>query len=421
MRQPFTSEMLSAKDLLDYPNLRQEKDHTKGSVKILFISDQDSHDQIFNAVLTELTQIGNIQTKILHTKLIFNRPLSILFSYTYELRMFKKIIDEYQPDVLVIAYDGGINAEFIRICKLRKIPSVLVQDGIMTKMHLKGLAFFLSFDRFLFWRIISAITNISIVTKLTIFIGRQWAIPVWGTGGSSVIAAMGQFSKKILVSRGVPYNRVIVTGFPLFDKIKKVDSNSSAINPANETISKRNKPLILLITQPFVEDGVWTSETRTRFFESIINAVSKARSRLVVKVHPREESDCYLFMARKHVDSDITITENSGLDQLLLSSDILITVSSTVGLWAIAYGKPLLVANSFPITSENPLEDIGLVVNEIQQLPNEIERIAKDENWRMKIIAESQRSLLYYVHRLDGNASLRVAKLIIRVAEKGGL
>jgi len=124
-------------------------------IRVLFLSDESSHDKIFLKIVYELKKVSNVWFKILDSNRLLTRTLSIRFSYKQELHHFAQIVDQAQPDVFVVANDQGISATFIRICKLRGIPSLAIQDGILTNKKLEGPFRFLAWKRYLPWRIIS--------------------------------------------------------------------------------------------------------------------------------------------------------------------------------------------------------------------------------------------------------------------------
>jgi hypothetical protein len=103
-----------------------------GIFRILFLSLERSHTLMFLRVQRELQNIvqagGALDSVILDVK-----PLDI------ELPLFKKLFDKertrsaanlirkHKPDILVVANDQGINATFIKICRLLQIPTLALQ------------------------------------------------------------------------------------------------------------------------------------------------------------------------------------------------------------------------------------------------------------------------------------------------------
>ena len=76
--------------------------------------------------------------------------------------------------------------------------------------------------------------NIALISKLTLSLGRQWEMPAWGTGGATIIAAMGDYYKQVFISRRVNSRRIFVTGSPLFDNL----SDNASVISADRKVSR---------------------------------------------------------------------------------------------------------------------------------------------------------------------------------------
>ncbi len=255
------------------------------------------------------------------------------------------------------------------------------------------------------------------ISKLTLNLGRQWEMPAWGTGGATVIAAMGDYYKQVFISRRVDSERIFVTGSPLFDNLSGNASAIVADRNASDIKELSNKAIVLLITQPFVEDGTWTPNHRTSYVKSVMAASRQINARLIIKVHPRENLNVYNALAN-NFGSDIFVTKDTSLDQLLVSSDVAITVSSTAGLSAIIHKKPLIVISYFPKAAENILEDMAMPVYEPEKLSNIIDQILKNKTIRENLVNKGTQSLKDHLYKLDGQSSKRIAKLIIQITKK---
>jgi len=360
-------------------------------MNILFLSAEKQHTDMFSRIIEELERITNekVDYIILDTNKLNFSILSIKYPYKKEVQRIEQIIEKHQPDLLVVANDQGIHTTFIRICNVRGIPSLAIQDGLLAGKKSKGLFSLLKWKSYLPWRVISSFLDTRALSKLFISIGRQWAIPFWGLGGASKIAVMGEYYKRVFVNSGISPDKIIVTGYPLLDDILKHRSGSNKSPNLFEEIGlPERRPLILLVTQPLVEDGFWKPNLRVLHFDSVVKAVKNVNGQLVVKVHPRERVDVYNRLADKYNDVRIIVTKELNLDRLLLSSDVVITVCSTVGLWAIAYEKPLLVMNCFPLPIENILASMALSISELDELPIVLQYILSDENYKTNIITE---------------------------------
>lgn len=175
------------------------------------------------------------------------------------------------------------------------------------------------------------------------------------------------------------------------------------------------KPIILLITQPLVEDGLWKPYFKELTFKTIVNAVSSVNGQLIVKVHPRESLTAYKNFVNNKGKIKIHMTKDYDLHYLLLSSDIVLTVCSTVGLWAIAYKKPLLVLNCFHLPLKNVLCDMAISIKNLETLSSTLKEILFDEKKKTNLIDLQTVSLHDHLYYLDGRASERIANLILYV------
>ena len=387
------------------------------TLKLLFLSCHSSHKKIFSDVIREMEKVAHLDCKILNYKDLSYRSFGALSSYTHELRLYSRLINQMKPDIFIVANDQGIATTFIRICNLRGIPSVVIQDGILLNRQLRGFSRFLSWKEFLPWRLISVILNSSTISSLSIHLGRQWWIPEWGMGNATAIAIMGNYYKEVLVSRGIQPNKITITGYPLLDALSKHNSKIDEASFAQLKFHK-NKPLVVLITQPFVEDGSWTPKIRQIFVEWIINSIQIAGCQLIIKIHPRDNIEVYKKLVEKYDSSEVNLIRNSDLHELLEVSDAVVTVNSTAGLWALAHEKPLLVAKCFAPNMKNILEDMAININRMDELPA-ILSLFKNGNKPKEVISEKTKKILYeHIYRLDGKASERIARLIISLSRE---
>ena len=306
--------------------------NSANSLRILFIADESTHIAIFHKIIVELNKIMPVWFKIIYSNSLSTNPLSIRFYCKYELKNYKKIIEKVHPDLLIVANDQGIKTAFIRICKLKKIPSIVIQDGLLINNEPKGIKRFLAYQNYLLWSVFSRLTEISVIAKLSFLVGRQWCIPSWGTGNADYITAMGNYSRQVLISRGVSSDRIVVTGYPLLDDFYFSNLETEFTRFKWQT-AEGNQPVVLLFTQPLVEDGLWALPLRSLHFNSVVDAVKHVNGKLVVKVHPREDIKTYQLLASKYSGVSIEVVKEFSVDTLILDSDVVVTVSSTVGLW----------------------------------------------------------------------------------------
>jgi len=177
---------------------------------------------------------------------------------------------------------------------------------------------------------------------------------------------MGKHYRKVFTDRGVDPRKITITGYPLLDGTAISDRNCRREDLFKKIGFNANKSLILLITQPFVEDGLWTKNLRDLFFKSVTESLIAKGFQLVIKLHPRENLNKEIEKRK-----GVFITRDMSLEELMLASDAVVTISSTAGLWALAYGKPLVILSCFPSgIGINLLKDLGLCVDTLKELPS---------------------------------------------------
>lgn len=323
----------------------------------------------------------------------------------------ENLLTNYKPNVVVIANDHGINGTFMALCKLKRIPTLAIQDGILSNLNtVKPVDKILMANRALLWKALGLLFFNDLVLKVTLKMGWPARRVCWGTTPIDRIAVMGKYYKKVFVDRGVNAKRIVVTGYPLLDEVA-FGTKKDQISIIEQIGLDSKKPVVLLITQPFVEDGVWTERFRDYFLKSVIDLLVSYGFQLIIKLHPRES-------VRSHsCPNGVYLTSEEPLEKLISICDVAATVNSTAGLLALAYGKPLIVLTSFPCgKSTNLLNEVGTVVEETSRIPKVVAELI-DEQKRKNGLAECSNKLYDHIYQLDGKASERIARLIIEIVK----
>ena len=219
------------------------------------------------------------------------------------------------------------------------------------------------------------------------------------------IAVWGDSSKEALINKGVPKEKIIITGAPQFDNlaIKKAYFERKAIK---ELGINQNKKLVILTTQ-LVSD-----------MEDITSAVFKAVKsipgiQLVIKTHPAEYSIKRYKRIAKKESLNIIITKKH-LYPLLSMCDVLITPSSTTGLEAMIMGKPLITINLSGKPDEMPYAESGAAIGVYrpEDIGPAIKSVLEDKDARKRLAKKAKLFIYDQCYKMDGNASKRVINLI---------
>jgi len=212
---------------------------------------------------------------------------------------------------------------------------------------------------------------------------------------SDKICVWGIYAKNVLRKAGAAENQIVITGCPKFDFLfekKKI-----------KFLREKRHKKILFATQYGFED------VTAVVLEEIIKFLSTNEDvYLIIKPHPEEKSDLY----RRFEQYEKVTVEDSGanINDLLLDADVLITISSTVGINAAILGVPIILLNFDGISS--PYTPISLEVREIKGVIPAIKNVLYNREILQKISDAREKFIYEHGYRIDGKASERVADLI---------
>jgi len=387
-------------------------------VRVLFLSLEKSHAEMFFLVQKELVRIHKkVECKTLDvSKFSYNGLFKDMFNKK-KIQVIERIIEKNKPDILCMANDHmGINAAFVKVCNTLGIRSIAIQDGILVEQTTRSVFNILRWKNYLLWRLISLITAKLIAAKTSLSLGWRPRVIDWGFGGTTKIAVMGDFYKHLLTSRGVPSDKIVITGYPLLDNISRFASEFAKSAVFRELGISEGERFAVLITQPFVEDRIWSWAIQAKLVKSVIKAVEQIHHlHLVIKLHPREKIGKYKIIAKRTTNSKVVLTRDFNLHNLLLASSVVLSVSSTVGLWALAHKKPLITINCFPNSAHNIYQELAFNVNNLEDLPYILRKAVENQNARSCESTKLEAFLHDHIFSLDEHASKRIAMLILQL------
>ena len=234
------------------------------------------------------------------------------------------------------------------------------------------------------------------------------------------IAVLSQFEKDMYVSLGVPPEKIFITGQPRFDIIWQKQSN-----PNGQIIAELGVPeekgIIVLATQPFVEPRIWTEQQREQLVQAAVSAVKEFPDKqLVIKLHPDESIEKYRKILTNIGEDKAIICRDVNLYELLNAGELLMTGDSTVGLEAMLLDKPVIVVNftGRPCVMGYAESGAAIGVYKEEGLAPAIGKALYDPLVRKELKQNREGFINKHVYKPDGQASKRVAKLIIQLIEK---
>jgi UDP-N-acetylglucosamine 2-epimerase len=243
-------------------------------------------------------------------------------------------------------------------------------------------------------------------------------------------ASWGEISKNLLIEWGVPQDKIVITGAPRYDKISRKNSFNKE-NIYNQLGLDSNKELIVFATQiaggkiSYANLHLSHKEGKDLLC-AMTNLMKKYPDKqLVIKLRAAEEEGITQKIVNESYLDNIKITLNINIFELVEACDLLITPWSTVGLEAMIAGKPVitmdLTGRVVPHhVSKRLYAKSGAamgIYNEEDLIPA-IKDALYNEEVRKKL-AEARKKFVYeYTYKQDGQASKRVADLIIRMIEE---
>ncbi|MGI6483973.1 MAG: CDP-glycerol glycerophosphotransferase family protein [Methanobacterium sp.] len=233
----------------------------------------------------------------------------------------------------------------------------------------------------------------------------------WGTGKFTKIAVAGEYTKKLLMERGVDETKIVITGIPRWDQLV----NTKIYNFNEDNNYKTNqKKIILFTTQPLVESGMWTEEDMEFFISNVVQIVGmNDKYELIMKLHPRDKKERYKSILKKNdLEKYCIVTQNANIYELLRKCDLLLTHICTTAIEAMILEKPVLIIDfKYPLKKVPFIEDGTFsAVLSPDNLLDSIEEVIK--NYNIEIFSTS---VYNYAYLQDGNSSERVVELIKRL------
>lgn len=189
---------------------------------------------------------------------------------------------------------------------------------------------------------------VSICLQHGALMGDEAFIPVF----TAYQAVFGAYEAEWFIRKGCKPEQILVTGHPRFDEIfnrtpmdMSVFYRKLAFHPS--------KKIVLIATQPFSED----------FYSGVLEGLSDQNQlQIIIKPHPWEigknKLDLYHEAAKKHKACRV-LKKEPGLYDVLPYVDAAVTQTSTVGLEAMLFQKPVLIGKSTGNRSYPYYESLG--------------------------------------------------------------
>ncbi|OAJ96171.1 capsular polysaccharide export protein, LipB/KpsS family [Vibrio bivalvicida] len=177
---------------------------------------------------------------------------------------------------------------------------------------------------------------------------------------ADVVCVLHQSVKDFLHSHGRSKDNIVVTGNPVFDTINLPTTIQSGLGLRRHRWGDDDACVNILYASqvepevhPFISGLKGNKELPVQIEVKLRQFVNKHPNyRLLVRHHPSENRQF-------HPEPQVEYADES-LHDLLHAVDIVVVISSTVGLEAHLAGKPVLAVDTSIFTSDFPLSEMGL-------------------------------------------------------------
>ncbi|MFB0500168.1 MAG: UDP-N-acetylglucosamine 2-epimerase [Candidatus Hadarchaeaceae archaeon] len=402
--------------------------------KVLFVPINDNHVRIFGSLreLKGMKVLAIGLDKYKHEQAEETlRELGIPFKpiQRYGVEKAQHIIEVEKPDIAVVGNDiDAITSSFVKTANSAGIPSLLVQDGAISRRA--------------FERLINPSYIRRIVSRLIRGGGRGYVIKrgiqraarraagmpettAYGSGECKKIAVWGIFTKGMFVGEGMDPEKVIITGNPRLDVVCKGKFNKDEFY--RKLKLSKDKKIVALATSGLVEAGLWTDNDMRILVRAVSDAVERFPNlQLVIKPHPRESiKEFKRYLPPKSANT--IVAKNIALYDLINVCELLMTEVSTAALEAVAFGKPVLILNftdkpypSTPYPEAYIKGGVALEVRKVKDLVRKMGGALYEPKVRKRFAKNRQRFVREHLFKLDGQSSKRVVGLIKQMIKSGG-
>jgi glycosyltransferase involved in cell wall biosynthesis len=246
------------------------------------------------------------------------------------------------------------------------------------------------------------------IPSLTALAGQIFDHAQYGHLLADMVAVNSEKAKAVFEKRGVPSERIVVTGMAHFDE---------TFNLAHSARKAKSSTRKLVI---FATENLPLNET----FE-MINSVAQfvltaPDTRMLIRPHPRENPANYDEYVRKLGTDRILLDSSTSLVKLLGIADVCVTGFSNVAVEAMIMGLPVVCMNLEGKPSKLEYVELGAAigVQDSKDAASALRKALYDEETKAALAKGRDAFLNSNFYRADGKASLRIASLIEKLAIK---
>ena len=229
-----------------------------------------------------------------------------------------------------------------------------------------------------------------------------------------IVTAFDEWSRDIFVDwLGVQKERIRIVGTSRFDRFAKLRKANEKANEKTKTTSPK-RPQICFAIQPIQFE---VTEKILGCLDSVLE--NGMDIDCTVKLHPRQPESIIpnIKRAAKLLDkkSRLFITKDSDLAEILLASDVVITIFSNVALEAALLGRPVLLANFMNEALPIPFDEFGIarVVHTETEFADCLKKMLFDGDYQNELTASRKRYFDKHPAQWAGDSGIAITDLIM--------
>jgi len=399
--------------------LNKPKSFNKG--KILFLVYTNSHINTSAPIIKKMKEkalvvkrdgfTNNVAKKLKQNNIGYNDIESYLTKGS--LRNIRKAKESFKAKYKALLKTGEFDRRKLKYLFLIYFPEMIRYIEVVNNM--------LSVEK---PKLLAVMNEITTLGNIAVHIAKQKGIKtlcvqhgaIGNDPGSFVpvsvdkVALWGDSSKRTLINEGASKEKIVITGAPQFDNIRKFNAE------IKEGISREigldfSKKYVLLTTQnyPYMEKTV-------RYLCKAIKSIPDLQ--IVIKTHPAEYSTKKYRNIMKEFGIKGIVT-NKYLYPLMKECSVMITISSTTGLEALIMGKPLITINLSGKPDVMPYAESGVAIgiHKPEDIKPAIKSVLKDKDVRKKLVKKIKLFIYDQCYKMDGKASERIVDLIKKMTQ----
>ena len=297
------------------------------------------------------------------------------------VELARRLLETVEPDAILLAYETGPAGRAVSAVARRSgVPTVAVQHGRIHVFH-HHYAQCLGIpegcpDR------------------------RERLLPdvtaLYGVRVAEVLARHGGYAQEDMAVTGQPRTDLIVRGADRFDR--KAFLEETGANP--------DLPVVLLATQNFPD-----LRDRMRVLEVVFGR-RPGEWQVLVKPHPGERDGLVERFLRERSVPRAVVLRQAELYSCLAAADVVATGTSTVGMEALLFSKPVVTIGGLPSPLDLASVGAAIEVNSSEEFQETLIRLLEDASFRNRLLSRAEKYVRSHFDGVDGQASARVVDLI---------